>query len=166
VSTRSVVHDTITVERLLIGVKPPVVFEAWADPVLRSQWDNPGDDFVVTEQTQDFRVGGRQTSRFGPPGDPRYWSDGLFLDIVPYRRIVSAGTMHEGDMATSVTLFTVELVAEGDDTRLVLTDQSAFLDTRETPADRRSGWRTIADRLARFLSTSGGPTRTESAWKG
>jgi uncharacterized protein YndB with AHSA1/START domain len=153
VSTRSVVHDTITVERLLADVEPLVVFEAWADPALRSQWDNPGDDFVVVEQTQEFWVGGRQTSRFGPPEDPRYWSDGQFLDIVPNRRIISAGTMHDGSRVTSVTLFTVELIAAGSGTLLVLTDQSAFLDAAETPADRRSGWGKIVDRLARFLSS-------------
>jgi uncharacterized protein YndB with AHSA1/START domain len=151
-STRTVVHDTIRLERLLAEVKPSVVFDAWADPALRSQWDNPGDNFVVTEQTQEFRVGGRQTSRFGPPGDPRYWSDGEFLDIVPNRRIVSAGTMHDGNVTTSVTLFTVEFIAKGDGTLLVLTDQSAFLDAAETPSDRRSGWQTIVDRLTRFLS--------------
>lgn len=157
-STRSVVHDTITVERLLADVEPVAVFEAWADPALRSQWDNPGDDFVVTEQTQDFRVGGRQTSRFGPPEDPRYWSEGQFLDIVPNRRIISAGTMHDGSSVTSVTLFTVELIAAGSSTLLVLTDQSAFLDAAETPADRRSGWGKIVDRLTRFLSSSSRPT--------
>ena len=156
-STRSIVHDTITVDRLLADVAPAVVFEAWADPALRSQWDNPGDDFVVTEQTQDFRVGGRLTSRFGPPGNPRYWSEGQFLNIVPNRRIISAGTMHDGSSVTSVTLFTVELTAAGSGTRLVLTDQSAFLDAAETPADRRSGWQTIADRLTRFLSSGGRP---------
>ena len=157
-STRSVVHDTITVERLLTDVEPAVVFEAWADPALRSQWDNPGDDFVVTEQTQDFRVGGRQTSRFGPPEDPRYWSEGQFLDIVPNRRIISAGTMHDGSKVTSVTLFTVELIAAGGGTLVVLTDQSAFVDAAETPANRRSGWEKIVNRLTRFLSSSGRPT--------
>ena len=149
---RTVVHDTISVERRL-SASPGVVFEAWANPAMRWQWDNPGENFVVTEQTQDFRVGGRQASRFGPPGDPRYWSDGQFLDIVPNCRILSAGTMHDGDVTTSVTLFTAEFVEDGDGTLLILTDQSAFLDATETPAARRSGWRTIVDRLARFLTT-------------
>jgi uncharacterized protein YndB with AHSA1/START domain len=152
----SVVHDTISVERRLAGVDAATVFEAWADPTLRIQWDNPGENFVVTEHTQDFRVGGRQTSRFGPPADPRYWSDGEFLDIVPNRRIVSAGTMHNGNVATSVTLFTAEFLPDGDGTLLVLTDQSAFLDAAETPTARRSGWQTIVERLAQFLLSTEG----------
>jgi uncharacterized protein YndB with AHSA1/START domain len=158
-STRRVVHDTITVERLLALVKPSVVFDAWADPAVRSQWDNPDEKFVVTELTQEFRVGGRQTSRFGPPGDPRYWSAGEFLDIVPNRRIISAGTMHDRNVATSVTLFTVEFIADRHGTLLVVTDQSAFLGAAETPSDRRSGWQTIVDRLTRFLSAGSRPMR-------
>ena len=117
---------------------------------MRSQWDNPGEKFVVTELTQDFRVGGRQTSRFGPPGNPRYWSDGEFLDIVPSRRIISAGTMHDGKCCDVRNAFHVDSSRTAIDL-LVLTDQSAFLNAGETPSDRRSGWRTIVDRLAGSL---------------
>ena len=150
-SGRSVVHDTIVVERRLAGFDAATVFEAWADPALRAQWDNPGEQFVVTELTQDFRVGGREATRFGPAGDPRYWSEGTFLDIVANRRIVSAGTMHDRGLTTSVTLFTAEFIEEDRSTVLILTDQSAFLDATETPSARRSGWGTIVERLARFL---------------
>jgi uncharacterized protein YndB with AHSA1/START domain len=151
---RRVVHDTIVVERRFANVRAATVFAAWADPAQRSQWDNPGEDFVVTDLAQDFRVGGRETSRFGPPGDPRYWSEGTFLDIVPNRRIISAGTMHDGEVATSVTLFTAEFHELGEHTQLILTDQSAFLGGVESPADRRSGWGTIVERLARFLENN------------
>jgi uncharacterized protein YndB with AHSA1/START domain len=86
-------------------------------------------------------------SRFGPAGDPKYSGDGRYLDIVPDARIISAGTMRDGNTRISATLCTVELLAEGSGTRLVLTDQSAFFDGRETPADRKSGWGQIMNRL-------------------
>jgi uncharacterized protein YndB with AHSA1/START domain len=41
----------------------------------------------------------------------------------------------------------VELFPEGTGTRLILTDQSAFFDCRETPSDRKSGWGQILNRL-------------------
>jgi hypothetical protein len=44
--------------------------------------------------------------------------------------------MHDRDVATLVTLFTVEFTPDGDGTLLLLTDQSAFLDAAETPAAR------------------------------
>ena len=40
--------------------------------------------------------------------------------------IVSAGTMHAGDKRMTTTLCTVEFLADGKGTHLILTDQSAF----------------------------------------
>jgi uncharacterized protein YndB with AHSA1/START domain len=146
----SVKHDTLVLERHY-DVPPARVFAAWADPAARALWDVPDESWELTAFGSDFRVGGREFSRFGPNGDPRYWSEGLYLDIVPDRRIVSAGTMHDGDVRTSVTLATVELRPEGEGTRLVLTDQSAFLDGYEDPAARRVGYRAVLDKLTAFL---------------
>jgi uncharacterized protein YndB with AHSA1/START domain len=103
---------------------------------------------------QDFRVGGHERARFGPKGAPHLREDGRFLDIVPNERIVSAGTMHEDEVRISTTLCTVELAADGDGTLLKLTDQSAFLDGRERPDERRSGWGKVLERLADFLRSA------------
>ena len=59
--------------------------------------------------------------------------------------------MHSADTRTSTTLCTIELIAEGGATRLILTDQSAFLDGLESPEDRESGWGTILDKLDAHL---------------
>jgi uncharacterized protein YndB with AHSA1/START domain len=66
---------------------------------------------------------------------------------VPAARIVSAGAMHDGPTLISATLCTVELYTEGTGTRLILTDQCAFFDGRETPTERKSGWGKMLDRL-------------------
>ena len=130
---RTVQHATIVLERTF-GAAPPRVFAAWADPAARAQWDVPGGGWQVAEYEQDFRVGAREASRFGPPGDPKFSSEGRYLDIVPDARIVSAGTMRSGETRTSATLCTIELPPEGTGTRLILTDQSALLDGLERPA--------------------------------
>lgn len=145
-SERTVKHDTITIERNF-AASCLRVFAAWADPKVHGRWYVPGDDWELANYENDFRVGGRQMSRFGPKGDPKYFSDGSYLDIVPEARIVSVGTMHDGITRISATLCTVELFAEGAGTRLILTDQSAFFDGRETPSDRQSGWGKMLDRL-------------------
>lgn len=80
-----------------------------------------------------------------------------FLDIVLNTRIVSAGTMHDNDVRISTTLCTVEFIADDGGTLLRLTDQSAFLDGRERPDERRSGWGTVLDRLAGFLRAAAEP---------
>ena len=151
---RHVMHATTVVEQRF-DATPATVFDAWADVEKRRQWDLPGsDDWELTELEQDFRVGGRESSRFGPKGKAVHWSAGTFLDIVPGARIVSAGTMHEGTVPSSSTLCTVEFLADGSGTKLVLTDQSAFYDQRETPKDRRTGWGEILQRLARYMRSN------------
>lgn len=148
---RRVVHATTVVEHRF-AASPETVFNAWADPAARAQWDLPGgDDWELAELQQDFRIGGHETARFGPKGHPVYWSYGTYLDIVPNARIVSAGTMHEDQKRTSTTLCTVEFMADGAGTKLVLTDQTAFLDQGEAPRDRKSGWGKIIKRLALYL---------------
>ena len=142
---RSVHHDTVVVERTY-EASPALVFAAWADPAAHGSWNVPGKDWVVVESVYEFRVGGRQFTSFGPPGKALHHSEGRFEDIVPNERIVSAGTMHDGDGRTSSTLCTVEFLRKGKGTRLILTDQSAFYGD-ETAADRTTGWGSILDKL-------------------
>lgn len=146
---RTVRHATIVVERSF-RAPPARAFAAWANADERRRWDVPGDDWVIVEHEQDFRVGGRERSRFGPADDPAYLSEGMFLDIVPNARIIVAGTMHDHARRMSAALCTVEIYPEGSGTRLFLTDQSAFFG-QETAADRKSGWSEIVDRLSAHL---------------
>jgi uncharacterized protein YndB with AHSA1/START domain len=147
----SVVHDTIVVEQTF-SAAPERVFQAWADAQQRAQWHFPGDaDWELAEFSQDFRVGGHEHARFGPRGRPNFREEGLFLDIVPNRRIVSVGTMHRDDVRISMTLCTVEIASRGTGTGLKLTDQSAFLDRQETPTERQSGWGAVLGKLRIFL---------------
>lgn len=149
--TLSVVHDTIVLERRLPFPKA-VVFEAFSEAAQRARWHVPGDGWEIESFQQDFRVGGKEESRFGPPGAATLHDIGTFLDIVTDSRIVSAGTMHDKDVRVSTTLCTVEFNEDrGGGTMLKLTDQSAFLDGRETPDQRRQGWGQILDRLSAYL---------------
>jgi uncharacterized protein YndB with AHSA1/START domain len=148
-SKATVEHATITLERRF-RASPARVFSAWADATERKRWDVPGEGWVVVQHEQDFRVGGREVSRFGPREDPQYYSEGSYLEILQDRRIISAGTMRDKGGRTTATLNTVELIPEGEGTKLVLTDQSAFFGG-ERPADRQGGWEQILDRLERYL---------------
>ena len=156
-TVHAVVHDTIVVERRY-PVAPATVFAAWADVEQRRQWHFPGDaDWVAAEMTQDFRVGGSEHTRFGPKNAPGFVDEGRYLDIVADARIVTAGTMHHGGVRISVTLCTVELARDGTGTRVKVTDQSAFLDGREKPEERKGGWGKVLERLGAFLAEAKRP---------
>ena len=149
-SDRTVEHDTMVIDRTF-DAEPMRVFAAWASPEARKQWAVPDDGWEIADDQHDFRVGGHEVSHFGPPGDARYRAETNYFDIVPNARIVMAGPMYDRDVRISVSLATVEFVAVGAGTRVIYTEQAAFLDGRDTPRSRRQGWGQIFKGLERFL---------------
>src|SRR4051794_2683742 len=111
----SAIHHTFVIERSYPAA-PDRVFAALSDPAQKQQWFAEGGVHHHTEEfTMDFRVGGieRTRSRFGEnspfPGVPLV-SDGIYLDIVPGRRVVIAATMAIGERRISAALATFEIV--------------------------------------------------------
>jgi uncharacterized protein YndB with AHSA1/START domain len=146
---RSVNHDTFVVERTY-DASPQRVFAAWADPEAKARWfGNP--DQGVDEYELDFQVGGREFNRGAVEGQD-YTYEARYQDIVPDERIVYSYDMHMGDQRISVSLGTVELAMEENGTRLVYTEQGAYLDGLDTPEQRRQGTGSLFDALDEYLA--------------
>jgi uncharacterized protein YndB with AHSA1/START domain len=150
---RHVTHATFTLERGY-PAPPARVFAAWADPAAKAKWfaPSPGSGHQL-----DFRVGGREVATGGPEGGPLMTFETLYRDIVPDQRIVYTSTLSaESDLCT-VSLTTVEFTPgeDGGGTRLVLTEQGAYLDAREEPAWRERGTADQLEALAAELKAGG-----------
>ena len=144
---RSVHHATVVVERRYAAA-PTRVFAAWADPAVKAQWFTSGDD--VYELV--LRVGGwERISGTEPDGQPfRY--EATYYDVVPAQRIVYAYEMYLAARRISVSLATIEFTPDKAGTLLVCTEQGAFLDGLDTPAQRQGGIASLLDRLGVVLS--------------
>jgi uncharacterized protein YndB with AHSA1/START domain len=144
-------HDTFVIERTY-DVPVSQVFRAWADPQLKARWFAGSADAIGTGYELDFRVGGREVNRGGPPGGPVYLYESRFSDIVPEARIVYTYEMYADEVRLSVSVATIEFYGQGTATRLVLTEQGVFLDDHDTVAQREEGTRSILESLATSLS--------------
>jgi uncharacterized protein YndB with AHSA1/START domain len=145
---RNVTHATFTLERSY-PVPPARVFAAWADPAAKARWFTPGPG---SGHELEFRVGGREVATGGPDGGPVMRFETLYRDIVPQQRIVYTSTLSTETDLTTVSLTTVEFTpGEDGGTRLVLTEQGAYLDGHEQPAWREEGTASQLDALAAEL---------------
>lgn len=144
------VHATFTLERTY-PASPARVFAAWADPAVKARWFAAGS----TWHELHFQVGGHEVNR-ADVGEGRVATfASTYHDIVDDQRIVYSSTLTAtGQPVSTVSVTTVELVPEGDGTRLVLTEQGTYLDGQEQPSWREHGTGDWLDRLGRDLDPS------------
>ncbi|TWI62905.1 uncharacterized protein YndB with AHSA1/START domain [Pseudoduganella lurida] len=148
--------DTFTIERAFPAA-PERVYAAFADPRRKQRWFAEGEHHEVEQFTMQFEVGGREEARYrfkagSPFAGVSLASDGVFLDLVPDRRIVAAATMAIGGQRISASVHTFEFTATaGGTTRLLFTHQAAFFDGADGPELRRAGWQQLLDQLQAAL---------------
>lgn len=147
-------HSTFFVERDF-PQSPSRVFRAFADKEIVRRWRVEDDGCQVHEFAFDFRIGGREVSRFSFGGGPEIRLDAEFQDIVPDRRIVFTYRMGVGPNPFSASLTTIEFAAHGNGTRLSYTEQLAMLDGTDSAAGREEGCRLLMEKLASELDRQG-----------
>jgi len=148
--SRAVVHDTFSLERAY-RASPAEVFRALSDRTAKERWFGGGDGFTVLEREMDVRPGGRERLK-GRWANGRVSSfEATYFDVVPNERLVYAYEMRMDERKISVSLATLELRAEGSGTRLVVTEQGAFLDGYEDAGSREQGTGFLLDRLGASL---------------
>ena len=102
----TVAHETFVIERTY-DVPVAQTFRAWADPLLKARWFAGSAEALGAGYELDFRVGGREVNRGGPPGGPVYTYKSEFRDIVPEQRIVYTYEMYADEVRISVSVATV-----------------------------------------------------------
>ncbi|WP_136618345.1 MULTISPECIES: SRPBCC family protein [Mesorhizobium] len=147
---RSVVHSTFVIERSYPAA-PAKVYFALNDPAAKRRWFADPDNPMPSRHEMDFRVGGKEVNAGCPSDGQMHFYNAVYQDIVPNQRIVYSYELLFGETRVSVSLATIELLAEGEGTRLVLTEQGAFLDGHDTSSTREHGTGELLDALGAFL---------------
>jgi len=156
-SARSIKHASFVIERRL-DYDPALVYRAWVTPDAKARWFNgPPDKWTEEVREMDVRVGGRDRliGKFVDGSESRF--ECLYFDVVPEKRLVYTYDMYWQGKKISVSLASVEFVLAGKGTKLVLTEQHAFLDGYEDAGSRERGTRGLMDNLE--VALGGGDTR-------
>jgi len=143
---RIVVHRRIPAPR-------EVVYEAWTDPQGLREWMCPG-DVISAAATLDIRVGGsfRITMRSKERVHEHF---GTYRIVAPPSKL--SFTWSEVDNPNEITLVTVEFIAHGNESELVIIHERF---SKADIAQRyEMGWGTIASKFASHLQSTKKPAQ-------
>jgi uncharacterized protein YndB with AHSA1/START domain len=78
--------------------------------------------------------------------------DATYYDVIDHERLVYCYEMHLDERKISVSVATVQLKSDGKRTRLMVTEQGAFLDGYDDAGSRERGTGELLDALGRALT--------------
>jgi len=135
---------TVTVERS-IAASPEAVFDAWLEPDSARRWLFATEGGVMEKVEIDARVGGRFAiwERRGADLAEHY---GEYVEIDRPSRLAFDFWTSFGEERTRIT---IEIVPDGEGSRLTLTHEGVWADYEERT---RHGWGMVLDNLAKVLS--------------
>ncbi len=147
----AITHATFCLERVY-DAAPARVFHAFTDPDARRRWFFKTDSWSLHKHSGgELGIGAQESSLFSPPGETvLITNDSIYLDVVENERLIFAYSMTLGGAALSSSLATVEFRAEGKGTRIVFTEQGAYLDGNV--AGREEGTRLMLESLAEEIA--------------
>jgi uncharacterized protein YndB with AHSA1/START domain len=129
------------------------VFREFADPVARARWSAPSGDALVYD-TADFREGGRDVFRCGPPKDLRFRGETTYVVIIPNKCVVLTETLVEDGKHLAAALNTLHFETSGEGTLLKVTVQLVSFVGPGMVEGYESGNRGALEGLSRHLGTN------------
>jgi uncharacterized protein YndB with AHSA1/START domain len=145
----TVIEDTVTLTRQFKAPRERV-FAAFASGPMLSQWLGPANGKVQSCDV-DFKVGGKYRYAFNSPEMGDMAVNGEYREITPPSKIVFTWQWEDDeDWAKVTSVITIDLVAQGTETELRLT-QVGF-PAPEGRDNHGRGWGTCFDRLEALLA--------------
>jgi uncharacterized protein YndB with AHSA1/START domain len=143
-------HATIVLER---AYPAPIerVFAEFADPQARAKWSALSGDALVYEENE-FREGGRDVFRCGPPNDLRFRGVTTYQLIAPNRCVISTEALSEGARRLAVALNTLDFEPTAEGTNLKVTIQMISFAGPGMVEGYESGNRGALEGLSRHLA--------------
>lgn len=140
----------------IIDAPPANVYRAWTDPALMVRWFTPP-PWVTTHAELDVRPGGAQRIVMRGPDGTEMPHQGVYLEVVPGRRLVMTDAYTEAWQPSAKPFMTTVLTFEdlGGRTRYTARVLHWTAEDRQAHEDMgfREGWGVATDQLAALAST-------------
>lgn len=140
----------------LFAAPPAKVWRCWTEPDLLKHWFCPL-PWRVSEAVIDLRPGGRFSTRMAGPNGEDMPNEGIILQIIPERLLVTTDAMTEGFRPTGGGFMsaTMTFAAEGTGTRYTAVARHASPETREQHEAMgfHAGWGMAATQLDALAQT-------------
>lgn len=146
----SVVHATLVFERV-VPATPAQVFRAYSNPAERVKWGAPTENTALIYEKAEFREGGEDVFRCGAKSNPNIEGNTRYLDIVADRRIVTSETIVVDGRRLCASVTTLELIPDGDQTRLKSTIQLASFIGNDMVEGHKNGTNASLDNLVGYF---------------
>ncbi len=133
------------------------VFTLLADPEKKRRWMFDDEGTTIDAFEMDFRVGGTERVHYsiskGSPVDGLLFvNEGMYLDIVPNRRVVLAFYMSIAGRRISASQVTFEIAGSDTGSTLTFLHQAVFFEGADGPDMRQHGWNVLLDRIGAALA--------------
>jgi len=132
-----------------------IVYAAWTDPEGLREWMCPG-DIVSAEARLDVRVGGSLYITMRSK-EQVHEHVGIYRVVDPPAKL--SFTWSGGNAGSEITLVTVEFIARGQESELVITHEG--FTNADLTQRYEMGWGTIARKFAEYLAADRGQPATK-----
>lgn len=137
--------------RRTYAAAPAAVYAAWTDPEALGSWFCPAPDLTVVVHGLELRVGGRYRIEMRPRTGASWIVAGTYTALDAPRHLAFTWAWEHAPVEEA-TLVTVDLIAAGEGTELVLTH--ARFATEASRDGHTEGWNASLSRLAAVLHVS------------
>jgi uncharacterized protein YndB with AHSA1/START domain len=152
--------DTATSYELVLtrmfDVPAAKLFRCWTDPALMKQWFAPR-PFTAPIVELDLRAGGTNRIVMQDEAGNQYPSQGVYLEIVPNRKIVFTDAFTSAWKPSAKPFFIAEILFEEEDGKTKYTAIARHWTKEDMESHEQmgfhEGWGQCADQLAELLKT-------------
>ena len=140
---------SLTIERLF-KASQQAVYEAWTQKEALTQWFAPTKEMSTIMHQMELKVGGQYRVEMLEPDGTSHMTRGEYVVLNPFEQIAFTWKWESDEMVVD-SLVTIDLIEEGDATKMILTHDR--LGSQHSVDLHNEGWTGCIEQLEIFIKS-------------